>query len=76
LYDSFNQTEVGYCGTRLPSPGSVSARFLSYRNKIATEGNSRKLALNCHSNHFSFPYIKLYLDFYAGNTFLGVWFLP
>lgn len=32
LYDSFNQTEVGYCGARLSSPGNVCASFPSYFN--------------------------------------------
>ena len=40
LYDSFNQTEVGYCGARLSSPGNVCASFLSHFNKNGTEGNS------------------------------------
>jgi len=39
-YDSFNQTEVGYCGVRLSSPGNACASFLSRFNKNDTEGNS------------------------------------
>jgi hypothetical protein len=44
--------------------------------KLLLKETAENLRLTVNQNHFPFPYIKLYLDCYSGNTFLEVWLLP